>query len=205
MNFQTMNKQRKLILIAALAGIISIFLPWFSAGAFGFSVHINGFHGWGILAFLCFVTSLIISLMGEQTKPLDKTMWFVAIICGALSLLSIVITIFSSQTGDYGFASANLGFGIWISLIASIGIVLFAWIFKNPEQNIKSGFESLKNSVSGSAATLSNTNKVTSSSTSNTNSVSGENKIAELERLSKLKENGSITEQEFQQLKSKIL
>ena len=52
MNFQTLHLQRKLILVVAVAGIISVFLPWFSAGAFGFSVHINGFRGWGVLAFL---------------------------------------------------------------------------------------------------------------------------------------------------------
>jgi hypothetical protein len=198
MNFQTMNKQRKLILLASLAGIISIFLPWFSAGAFGFSVHINGFHGWGILALLCFVVALIISLVGSQIQPLDKSAWFVAMICGALCLLSIIITIISSQTGDFGFASAGLGFGIWISLIAGIAVIAFAWMFKNPADNLKGGFDSLKKTVATSASAFSNTNTTTTA-------VASDNKIAELERLSKLKENGSITEEEFQQLKSKLI
>ena len=30
MNFQTMNKQRKFVLIAAAIGVISMFLPWIS-------------------------------------------------------------------------------------------------------------------------------------------------------------------------------
>ena len=30
MNFQTMNKQRKFVLIAAAVGVISMFLPWIS-------------------------------------------------------------------------------------------------------------------------------------------------------------------------------
>lgn len=195
MNFQTMNRQRKLILIAAIAGIIAVFLPWFSAGAFGFSVHINGFHGWGILAFLAFVASGIIALMGAQTEALDKTMWFAAFICGALALLIIIVTIVSSQSSGYGLVSAGLGFGIWIALTAGIGVMLSAWMFKNPAHNIKSGFESLKKTV------------YTASSSANTssNTTTDTNKIAELERLSKLKHNGSITEEEFQQLKSKIL
>ena len=199
MNFQTMNKQRKLILFASLAGIISIFLPWFSAGAFGFSVHVNGFHGWGILAFLCFVVALIISLVGNQAKPLDKSTWFVAMICGALCLLAIIITILSSQSGDFGFASAGLGFGIWIALIACIAVIAFAWMFKNPADDLKGGFESLRKTVATSASAFSNTNGTT------TTTVAGDNKIAELERLSKLKENGSITEEEYQQLKSKLI
>lgn len=37
MNFQTMNKQRKFVLIPAAAGIISMFLPWVRISVFGFS------------------------------------------------------------------------------------------------------------------------------------------------------------------------
>jgi hypothetical protein len=196
MNFQTLNKQRKLILIAAVAGIISVFLPWFSAGAFGFSVHINGFHGWGILTFLAFVAAAGISLAGTQTETLDKNMWFAAIVCGMIALLSIIITMASSNS-DFGFVSADFGFGIWIALVAAVSVTVSAWLFKNPAQDLKSGFESIKNSVSATTSSFSNNGNKTSSSNTN--------KIAEIERLSKLKENGSLTEEEFQQLKSKLL
>lgn len=192
MNFQTLNKQRKFILISAAIGIISIFLPWFSAGAFGFSVHINGFHGWGILAFLCFIASIIIVLLGVQTQTLDKSMWLAAIICGGVALLSVIITMLSSS-GGFGFISAGFGIGIWMALAAAIGVTLFAWMFKNPAHDFKSGLESLKKTISVPA------------SSSNKTQPSGANKIAELERLSKLRENGSITDAEFQQLKSKLL
>ncbi len=192
MNFQTLNKQRKFILISAVIGIISIFLPWFSAGAFGFSVHINGFHGWGILAFLCFIAAIVIGLLGVQTQALDKTMWLAAIVCGAVALLSVIITMLSSS-GGFGFISAAFGFGIWMALAAAIGVTVFAWMFKNPAHDFKSGFESLKKTISVPV------------SSANTTQASGADKIAEIERLSKLKENGSITEAEFQQLKSKLL
>ena len=203
MNFQTMNNQRKFILISAVIGIISIFLPWFSAGAFGFSVHINGFHGWGILAFLAFIVSIIIALMGTQTEALDKTVWLAALISGAVALLSVIITMLSSS-GGFGFISAGFGFGIWIALAAAIGVTIFAWMFKNPAHDFKGGFESLKKTVSASAASFSKPNTA-SSVPPDTSPVASQNKIAELERLSKLKENGSITEAEFQQLKSKLL
>ena len=202
MNFQTMNKQRKLILVAAALGVVSIFLPWFSAGAFGFSVHVNGFHGWGILAFICFLGTAIISIAGDQNLALDKGMWFATILCGSLALLSVIITLISSgsESADFGFASAGVGFGIWISLLASIAIMLCAWMFRNPAHDLKSGFESMKNSVSATASSFSNNVNTPSAS-----SAISSNKIAELERLSKLKENGSITDEEFQQLKSKLL
>jgi Na+/H+ antiporter NhaC len=53
MNFETMSKQRKMILIAAAIGIVSMFLPWVSV--FGFSV--NGMNGWGVLVFFVFCSS----------------------------------------------------------------------------------------------------------------------------------------------------
>jgi O-antigen/teichoic acid export membrane protein len=193
MNFQTLNRQRKLILISAAIGIISIFLPWFSAGAFGFSVHINGFHGWGILAFLCFIASIVIALIGTQTEALDKSTWFAEIISGGVTLLCVIITMLSSGSSGFGFISAAFGFGIWVALAAAIGVTFFAWIFRNPSHDFKSGFESLKKTVSVSK----DSHTVTSSP--------GTNKIAELERLSILKENGIITDTEFQELKSKLL
>ena len=76
MNFQTLNKQRRFILIAAITGIISIFLPWITVNLFGLTKNINGFHGWGILAFLAFVTSAGMSISGNQGQPLEKTNWF---------------------------------------------------------------------------------------------------------------------------------
>lgn len=201
MNFQTLNKQRKFILIAALVGVVSVFLPWFSAGAFGFSIHINGFHGWGILAFICFIAAGIISFVGDQLLPLYKTMWFATMICGTLALLSIIITLASSQsTGSFGIVSANFGFGIWIALAAAAGVILFAWMYRNPAHDLKSGFESIKNSVASTAASISN-----NVNTSTAASKPGTNKIEELEKLSKLKESGTLTEEEFQQLKSKLL
>jgi hypothetical protein len=63
MNFQTMNKQRKFVLIAAGVGIISMFLPWVSVSVLGFSQTVNGMHDKGILVFLCFSASVIIAYL----------------------------------------------------------------------------------------------------------------------------------------------
>src|SRR6185437_16028302 len=120
MNFQTMNKQRKFILIAAAVGIISMFLPWVSF--LGFSI--SGMHDKGIVVFLCFVASGIIAYLGDQTKNLDKTMWTVALIAGALALLMIVWFYF--QASDSYEGTSFLGFGFYISGIASLGILLSA-------------------------------------------------------------------------------
>jgi hypothetical protein len=201
MNFQTMNRQRKLILIAAAIGIISVFLPWITISMFGMNQNINGFHGWGILAFLAFVVTGVVALVGNQTSALDKGLWFLAIACGAVALLSVIIAIASSSgspDGGLGLVDAGIGVGTYMAIATSLAIVIIAWIFRSTADNLKSGFEGLKKSISIPATSFSGTNTHTTTS-------SPTNKIVELERLSKLKENGNITEDEFQQLKSKLI
>ncbi|MEO7311668.1 MAG: hypothetical protein ABIX01_14790 [Chitinophagaceae bacterium] len=136
MNFATMNKQRKFIMIAALAGIIGIFLPWASFGGF---ISVNGFNGWGILVFFAFLGAGAIAYLGNQLQTLEKTMWFVALICGAIGLLFSVI--FLARAGSFS------GIGVYVSLLASAGILGSAWMFKNPGDDIKSGFDSLKKNI----------------------------------------------------------
>lgn len=211
MNFQTMNKQRKFILIAAAAGVISVFLPWatVSMGLMGESMSqsTNGFHSYGIPAFLGFLAAAAVVLIGDQTKTLDKTMWIVSLIAGAISVLFIVLYLGNISSafgagGGFGIVDVGYGFGIWIALAASIAIIAFAWLFKNPSDDLKSAFDSLKKDISVTAASVS---KPTTNTPDTNKSEGGANKIAELERLSKLRESGSITEEEYQQLKSKIL
>lgn len=151
MNFQTMNKQRKFVLIAAAVGIISMFLPWVSF--LGFSI--SGMHDKGIVVFLCFVTSGIIAYLGDQTKNLDKTMWTVTLIAGALALLMIVWFYF--QASDSYAGTSFLGFGFYVSAIASLGILLSAYVFRSPTDNLKDGFNTLKKDIESKINTPANT------------------------------------------------
>jgi hypothetical protein len=232
-----MSKQRKFILISAAAGVISVFLPWatISVGMLGESMsqHANGFRNYGICAFLGMAVAAIVSLTGDQTKTLEKTPWIVSLIGGAISVLFIgffmlnIANAFGAGAG-FGMIDVGFGFGLWISLAASIAIIASAWLYKNPGDNLKGAFDSLKKDISVATTSVSNmntgtnTNAGTNTSTNmgtNTNPSANTNmnfpgqnntggitnKIAELERLSKLRENGSITEEEYQQLKSKLL
>lgn len=140
MNFQTLNKQRKFILIAAAVGFISIFLPWVSISFGGFTAgSINGFHDVGMLAFLGFVGAGVVAFLGDQTQTLERSRWFIALASGAIALLFTLI--FWLRVGSLA------GFGLWISLLAAAGVVGSAWIYKNPEDDIKSGFDSLKKNI----------------------------------------------------------
>lgn len=198
MNFQTMSKQRKFILICAVVGVISIFLPWWSISFGGFGGSINGFHGVGVLVFIGFLGAAILSLVGDQTKTLDKTMWTVALVAGAVSLLFTIIFMLNLSGDSFGIG--GYGFGLWIGLAASLGTLGSAWMFRAPGDNLKDGFDSLKKNISSATSQGSNT----STSSSNTNS-STTSKVAELEKLIELKAQGKITEEEYQQMKAKIM
>lgn len=198
MDFATLNKQRKFTLIAAVVGVISIFLPWISVSGLGISMSENGFHSYGVMVLIGFIGAVILSIMGDQTKPLDKTMWFVALIAGAIALI-FTLLFMTNLSGDT-LGAAGFGFGIWISILASVGVLASAWMFRSPEDSLQGGFESLKSKV----ADATNSNTSGTSNTAGTNSTAGISKVAELERLLKLREEGKISEEEYQEMKAKL-
>lgn len=65
MDFQTMNKQRKLMLIFSLIGLIAMFLPWVRISFLGMGTSINGMHDMGIVIFICFLGCGLLSLAGK--------------------------------------------------------------------------------------------------------------------------------------------
>ena len=143
MNFQLMNKQRKFILIAAANGIIAMFLPWIRVSFLGFTAgSVNGMHDWGILVFLCFLGAGIITIMGDQTKTLDKTMWMISLIAGGLATLIMVLFFLKAMD-----AISFISFGFYIALIASLGILYSAYVYKAAGFSIKDGFDSLKGDI----------------------------------------------------------
>lgn len=144
MNFQTMNKQRKFVLIAAVVGLISMFLPWVSVSAFGFSQSVNGMHGSGILVFLCFAACAALALMGDQTKNLDKTFWMITLIAGALAVIIVGWNLVDAMGSPY---SSGVTFGFYLAIAASIGVVAAAFLFKSPTDSIKGGFDNLKHDL----------------------------------------------------------
>jgi hypothetical protein len=144
MDFQTMSKQRKFVLIAALAGVIGMFLPWYRFSIFGVSSSINGMHNNGIIVFICFVVAGVMAYLGDQTKTLSPTSWIVTLICGALAVLIVGWNMVKS--GDYGLGS-GMSFGIYLAALAAVGVVAAAFMFRAPGDTLKGGFDSFKKDI----------------------------------------------------------
>lgn len=193
MNFMAMSKQRKFLLITALAGIISIFLPWHTAGGIFEGFNINGFHGVGVFVFFLFAAVGVFAILGDQTKSLDKTFWLLALAAGVVSVLCIIARL--SGASD-AFGILKPGLGLWISLAAAVGIVAFAWLYRNPGDTLQNAFEGLKKNVSATTAGAATTPSKPTNTTS---------KVDELEKLIELKNQGKISDEEYQIMKSKIM
>jgi hypothetical protein len=136
MNFKTMSKQRKFILIAAGIGFIAMFLPWVQISLFGMNNSLNGMHDKGILVFLCFVVAGVLAYVGDQTKNLGKTNWFIILVAGALATL---------------ITGSLLGFGFYLAGLAAIGVLVATYLFRSPGDSIKGGFDNLKDSIDSKA------------------------------------------------------
>lgn len=140
MNFDTMLKQRKYVMIAAILGVIGMFLPWFNFGYFG---SINGMHGWGFLVFLCLAGCAVIAFLGDQSKALDRTLWMVALIASAIASLFMIIWFFDVVSNGFGYMS----FGFYVAFIASLTTLYCVYKYRSPSDNIKDGFDSMKRDI----------------------------------------------------------
>jgi hypothetical protein len=116
------------VLIAAVIGIISMFLPWIRISVFGFSRTVNGMHGVGILVFLCLVIAGIAAYLGDQTKSLDNTMWMIVLVCGGLGTMIMLWNIIHASTTIF---KSYLRFGIFLTALSSLGVLLAAFFFRS--------------------------------------------------------------------------
>ena len=140
-----MNKQRKFVLIAAVIGIISMFLPWISVSLFGYSQSQNGMHGIGVLVFFCFAASLTFSYIGDRSKNLDKSIWVIVLAAGSIALLGAIIFYFNASDSILG--NSLVGYGLYIGGLAAIGILASAYIYRSPTDNIKDGINRIKQNI----------------------------------------------------------
>ncbi len=145
MNFDTMSKQRKYVMIAAAVGVIGMFLPWYRIAFFGsiYGGSMNGMHGSGIFVFLCLAACVVIAFLGDQTKTLDKTFWMIVLIASGLASLWMIIQFLESI--GYGFS--YLSYGFYIAFLATLATLYCAYKYRSPSDNIKDGFDSMKKDI----------------------------------------------------------
>lgn len=144
MNFETMSKQRKIILGASAVGCIALFLPWINLSFFGISSSLNGMHDKGILVFICFVVSGVLTYSGNRTRNLGKTNWLIVLMAGALATLIMLWYIIDASES---FTGSLFNIGFYLTFLAAIVVQIAAYFYKSPGDSIKAGTDHLKNSI----------------------------------------------------------
>ena len=144
MNFGTMDKQRKYVLIVAAVGAIAMFLPFIKI----FLVSINGMHGNGVLVFLCFIGCGIIAFLGDQSRPLEKSMWMIALFISGIGALLMLINFLGSLD-----VLSVFGIGFYLALATSIILPLILYKYRSRDHTIKDGFDSFRDKLSDSGKT----------------------------------------------------
>lgn len=149
MDFNTMHNQRKFIMIAAVIGLIGCFLPWITfPSLFGLGkTSWNGFHRGGLLVFISMIVAGVLAFVGDQKTALQQTAWIIVLALGAVSVLICILTMVNKfGAGELG-GLVKTGIGLYISALASAGVVAAAYLFKGAGQDLGRSLNEMKKNV----------------------------------------------------------
>jgi hypothetical protein len=132
MDFNSLHKQRKVVLIAAAVGLIMMLL--------GIRY---GLGGQGFLYLLAFGAAGYMAYAGNQTKPMSKNSWLITLACGGIVILLFLIDILRFGTIMFQYA----GFEFWLTLLAAVAVVAGAYLFRDPSQDLKQSLSDMKKQV----------------------------------------------------------
>lgn len=115
-----MYKQRTLLAVLALIGVISTFLPWIiSAGGLFSFLGISS--PLGMAVFFLTGGSLVLSLSGNRQEPVPNPLIFM--ILGALiTLICIVQFVMTLNSGSGVLIPPQAGIGLYIEFLSGIAI-----------------------------------------------------------------------------------
>ena len=152
-----MEKNRLFILISAGVAILGSLLPWASlnAGAFG-SYSVHGFNGDGWFVIIAAIVSIVLTCLNNVNKPMPKGFAIGVIVAGTISTLVTLVNLFSinkyvTHIGGYG---VSIGFGLILSLLASIALVVTGLLAMSGGKITKESFSELAESGKDFAQTV---------------------------------------------------
>jgi hypothetical protein len=149
MDFNTLHKQRKFIMIAALIGIVGTFFKWFSfSNPFGGgSAGPTGTDfGAGIVTLIALAASGVLAFLGDQKNYLSKNSWLIVLGAAGLASVLCLIKLISKPSG-FAMVGGSIGIGLILSIVGSVGVVASAFLFKNPKDDLKQSLSDMKKQV----------------------------------------------------------
>ena len=136
-----MHKQRLGILIAAGVGILATFLPWANIPLVG-SVYGTAGDGW--ITLVLFVITAVMTVLGDRKVVLGGPKFIIAlltsIVAGGIGIWKIVdFTSLKADIASDSFlgesfaAGVSIGIGIYLLVIAAIGVTVAGFVLKGKQ------------------------------------------------------------------------
>lgn len=125
-----MHKQKLVVLIISIIGMLCTFMPWVNIPLIG---AINGIQGDGWITLTTFAVTAILSLTKDQAAPLKKGQGYLVAGLGGLLFFHALYKIIDFSTGmaqiaqDNPFAemldnTVSIGFGLYLLLFAALAL-----------------------------------------------------------------------------------
>lgn len=111
-----MSKQRIVVLVVSIVGIVAAFLPWATIVLFGVSVSASGIEGDGVITLILFAVAAILCFVGKRAEPLGKTKF----VCAGVGLVSVIVAAFA--------LSEFSGIGLFLTILAGIVLCVMSFV-----------------------------------------------------------------------------
>ncbi|KNB70022.1 hypothetical protein ADS79_29830 [Brevibacillus reuszeri] len=112
--FKRLDGGSKMIFIATILAIVSLFFNWIDAGI----VALSGFQQQGYLLLILFIYPFMQVI---KLKPVNKV---IGLVCSILSIISILIFIMSKTVEIFGTTINVASTGMYLYLVASILLLI---------------------------------------------------------------------------------
>jgi predicted small secreted protein len=150
MDFNSLHKQRMFIMGSAVVGLIACFLPWFKVNVMGISsASSNALDGTGgVIVLIAFIVCGVLAFLGDQKSNLSKTAWLAVLGVAALAALILVINILNKGgVPKMARPYVKMSIGIILALVAVVGVLASAYMFKGAGQDLKQSLNEMKKTV----------------------------------------------------------
>jgi hypothetical protein len=141
MNLTKVSRNDWVVIAGFIVAFIGTLGPWYTISVAGFGGgSVSGWHG-AYLGWLVFILCLVAAVLALSKAvnvniPLPLPAALIIMVCGALSVLFVVIRLFVVPGAGVGAGIVGVhvgrGWGIWITLIATAAVTLGGFL-KNTE------------------------------------------------------------------------
>ncbi|MBJ7688506.1 SHOCT domain-containing protein [Weissella confusa] len=198
-----MTKQRFAIVVVAVVGMLTTFLPWFKISGLASLAKesVKGTAGDRWITLIVFLAAGVVAVaVGGRDKPLQGFFRYAAVVAGAINLIIgfYELTNGGADAGIYG--SADPTWGLWILMLASLALIVVPFVVKEDGQPVQPRVVVQQTTQAAPQAT-----NVQAGSASAASATAEKTDVEKIKELKELLDMGVLTQEEFDKKKDEIL